>query len=69
LALDPKVGREAAFYNFAARLLERLGYDGGVLGSFSFKVHSPSFYVVNDDEILLLVQEDKMLTRLKDPEP
>jgi len=29
LALDPKVGQEAAVDNFAAKLLEKLGYDDG----------------------------------------
>jgi len=29
LALDPKVGQEAAVVNFASKLLEKLGYDDG----------------------------------------
>jgi hypothetical protein len=80
LALDPKVGQEAAVDNFAAKLLEKLGYDDGdriifirralplvICGVSSLA--QTDLCVMDDDEVLLLVQEDKRLLSLKDPEP
>ncbi|KAM6493592.1 hypothetical protein JOM56_011726 [Amanita muscaria] len=80
LALDPKVGQEAAVDNFASKLLEKLGYDDGdriifvrralplvICGVYSSA--QTDICVMDDNEILLLVQEDKRLLSLKDPEP
>jgi hypothetical protein len=80
LALDPKVGQEAAVDNFAARLLEKLGYDDGdriifirralplvICGVSSLA--QTDICVMDDNEVLLLVQEDKRLLSVKDPEP
>lgn len=80
LALDPKVGQEAAVENFAAKLMEKLRYDDGsriiFIGRASpllicglTTVAQTDICVMDDDEILLLVQEDKRLSSLKDPEP
>ena len=79
LALDPKVGQESAVDNLAAKLLEKLGYDDG--GRIIFvrralpllicgvaSLAQTDICVMDDNEILLLVQEDKRLTSLKDPE-
>ena len=79
LALDPKVGLEAAVVNLAAKLLDKLGYDYG--GRIIFFRRALPFLicgvtslaqtdicVMDDNEILLLVQ-DKDLTSMKDPEP
>jgi hypothetical protein len=80
LALDPKVGQESARDNFSAKLLEKLGYDDG--DRIIFPRHSLPFVicgitsqaqtdlcVMDDREILLLLQEDKRASSLKDPEP
>lgn len=80
LALDPKVGQEAAIDNFAAKLLEKLGYDDAdriifirralplvICGVSSLA--QTNICVMDDDEILLLLQEDNRLLSLKDPEP
>jgi len=80
LALDPKVGQEAAVDNFAAKLLEKLGYDDGdriifIRRALPFVICGVSSFaqtdvcVMDDNEVLLLVQEDKRLLSLKDPEP
>ncbi|KAF8240065.1 hypothetical protein L208DRAFT_1352965 [Tricholoma matsutake] len=80
LALDPKVGQEAAVDNFAAKLLEKLGYDDGdriifIRRALPFLICGVSSFaqtdvcVMDDNEVLLLVQEDKRLLSLKDPEP
>lgn len=79
LALDPKVGHESAVDNFAAKLLEKLEYDDGeriifVRRALPFLIcgvtsmAQTDICVMDDNEILLLVQEDKRLTSLKDPE-
>ncbi|KIJ16035.1 hypothetical protein PAXINDRAFT_11074 [Paxillus involutus ATCC 200175] len=80
LALDPKVGQEAAVVNFASKLLEKLGYDDG--GRIIFfrralpllicgvsSLAQTDICVMDDNEILLLVQADEGLSSLKDPEP
>ncbi|KAF8508943.1 hypothetical protein BU17DRAFT_56480 [Hysterangium stoloniferum] len=80
LALDPKVGQETAVDNFAAKLLEKLGYDEGdriifIRRALPFLICGTTcsaqtdVCVMSDDEILLLVQDDKRLFSLKDPEP
>lgn len=80
LALDPKVGQEAAVDNFAAKLLEKLGYDDDdriifIRRALPFLICGVSSFaqtdvcVMDDNEVLLLVQEDKRLLSLKDPEP
>ena len=80
LALDPKAGQEAAVFNFTSKLLEKLGYDDGdriifvrhalplVICGVSSSAQT-DICVMDDNEILLLVQEDKRLLSLKDPEP
>jgi len=80
LAMDPKMGQEAAVDNFAAELLRGLNYDDN--DRIVFIRHALPFLIcgensiaqtdvclMDDDEILLLLQEDKRLTSMKDPEP
>ncbi|KAH8989151.1 hypothetical protein EDB86DRAFT_1927186 [Lactarius hatsudake] len=80
LAVEPKIGQEAAVVNFAAELLRGLGYDDG--NRIVFIRHAIPFLicgensvaqtdvcVMDDNEILLLLQEDKGLTNMTDPEP
>ena len=80
LAMDPKIGQEAAVDNFAAELLRGLEYDDE--NRIVFIRHAIPFLicgensvaqtdvcVMDDNEILLLLQEDKRLTSMKDPEP
>ncbi|KAF8147671.1 hypothetical protein B0H34DRAFT_738734 [Crassisporium funariophilum] len=79
LAMDPKMGLEAAVDNFAAELLRGLEYDDNdrivliryaipflICGETSI---AQTDVCVMDDEILLLLQDDKRLTSMKDPEP
>ncbi|KAH9071197.1 hypothetical protein EDB83DRAFT_2541838 [Lactarius deliciosus] len=80
LAMEPKIGQEAAVVNFAAELLRGLGYDDD--NRIVFIRHAIPFLicgensvaqtdvcVMDDNEILLLLQEDKGLTNMADPEP
>ena len=80
LALDPKVGQESAVGNFASKLLEKLGYDAE--DRIIFMRHALPFEIcgttsltqtdvciMDDNEILCLVHEDKRATNIKDPEP
>jgi len=80
LPMDPKIGQEAAVDNFAAELLRGLNYDDN--DRIVFIWHALPFLIcgensiaqtdvciMDDDEILLLLQEDKRLTSMKDPEP
>ncbi|KAH9979646.1 hypothetical protein BJV74DRAFT_888074 [Russula compacta] len=80
LAMGPKIGQEAAVGNFAAELLRGLDYDGA--NRIAFIRHAIPFLICggnslaqtdvcifDDNEILLLLQEDKRLTSMKDPEP
>jgi hypothetical protein len=80
LAMDPKAGQEAAVDNFAAELLRSLDYDDK--DRIVFIWHTIPFLIcgensaahidvciMDDNEILLLLQEDKKLTSMKDPEP
>jgi len=80
LAMDPKIGQEVAVDNFAAELLRGLNYDDN--DRIVFIWHALPFLIcrensiaqtdvciMDDDEILLLLQEDKRLTSMKDPEP
>jgi hypothetical protein len=80
LAMDPKVGQEAAVDNFAAELLRGLDYDDNdrivfIRHAIPFltcgqnSVAQTDICILDDDEILLLLQEDKRLTSMKDPEP
>jgi hypothetical protein len=77
LAMDPKIGQEAAVVNFAAELLRGLDYDDEyrivfirhaipflICGGNS--VAQTDVCIMDDNEILLLLQEDKSM---KDPEP
>ena len=80
LAMDPKISLQAAVDNFAAELLRGLEYDDNdrivfiryaipflICGETS--VAQTDVCVMNNDEILLLLQEDKRLISMKDPEP
>ena len=80
LAMDPKIGQEAAADNFAAELLRGLEYDDE--NRIVFIRHAIPFLIcgensvaqtdvciMDDNEILLLLQEDNKLTSMKDPEP
>ncbi|CAA7263532.1 unnamed protein product [Cyclocybe aegerita] len=80
LAMDPKMGQEAAVANFAAELLRGLEYDDNdrivfIRHAIPFLICGETLIaqtdvcVIDDDEILLLLQEDKRLTSMKDPEP
>ncbi|KAJ3507339.1 hypothetical protein NLJ89_g6355 [Agrocybe chaxingu] len=76
-AMDPKVGQEAAIGDFAAELLRGLEYDDN--DRIIFIRHAVPFLicgktsiahtdvcVMDDDEILLLLQDNKTLTSVKD---
>lgn len=80
LAMDPKISLQAAVDNFAAELLRGLEYHDNdrivfiryaipflICGETS--VAQTDVCVMNNDEILLLLQEDKRLISMKDPEP
>jgi len=80
LALNPKVGQESAVDTFVSKLLEQSGYDAE--DRIIFIRHALPFVIcgttslaqtdvciMDDNEILLLVQEDKRATSIKDPEP
>jgi len=80
LAQNPKVGQEAAVDNFAARLLETLGYALGrrvivTRQALPFVIcgtqcsAQTDVCVCDDNDYLLLVQEDKRLENPEDPEP
>jgi hypothetical protein len=80
LAMNPKVGQEAAVGNFAAELLRGLEYDDENMIAFiqyaipflicgENVVAQTDVCIMDDNEILLLLQEDKNLTSMKDPEP
>jgi hypothetical protein len=79
LAMDPKVGQDAAVDNFAAELLRGLDYDNE--NRIIFIRHALPFLIcgensvaqtdvciIDDNEILLLLQKDKRLTSMTDPE-
>jgi hypothetical protein len=80
LAMNPKIGQEAAVDKFAVELLRSLGYDDEnrivfirhaipfpICGDNS--VAQTDVCIMDDNEILLLLQEDNRLTSMKDPEP
>jgi hypothetical protein len=79
LVLDPQVGQEAVVHNFAAKLLEKLGYDEGERITFTQRalpiVSSGVSYITQadvcvmdkDNQILLILHTS--LPSLKDPEP
>ncbi|KAN0107284.1 hypothetical protein V8E52_010336 [Russula decolorans] len=80
LAMDPKVGQDAAVDNFAADLLRGLDYDNE--NRIVFIRHAIPFLIcggnsvaqidvctIDDNDVLLLLQKDKTLTSMKDPEP
>lgn len=79
LAHDPKIGQEAAVDSFAQKLLEKLGYASGyriILTRQSLPLlicgsncNAQADVCICDDIILLLVQEDKCLDSVIDPEP
>ncbi|KAH8992722.1 hypothetical protein EDB92DRAFT_1815857 [Lactarius akahatsu] len=80
LATDPKTGQEAAVVNFAAELLKDLEYDDDnrivfIRRAIPFltcredSIAQIDVCIMDDNDILLLLQEDKILTSMKDPEP
>jgi hypothetical protein len=80
LAHDPKVGQEAAVDNFAARLLETLGYVSGhrviiTSQALPFLIcrkqcsARTDICICDENDYLLLVQEDKRLENPEGPEP
>ncbi|KAH9005573.1 hypothetical protein EDB86DRAFT_2879210 [Lactarius hatsudake] len=78
LATDLKTGQEAAVVNFAAELLSGLEYDEDnkivfIRHAIPFllveKTQSIDVCITDDNEILLLLQEDKRLASMKDSEP
>ena len=81
LAHDPKMGQEAAVDSFAEKLLEKLGYASGfriILTRQSLPLlicgsncsAQTDVCICDEDDILLLVQEDKRLSDKDiDPEP
>jgi hypothetical protein len=80
LAQNPKVGQEAAVDNFAARLLETLGYASGrrvivtrqalplIICGTQCSAQT-DVCICDENDYLLLVQEDKRLENSEDPEP
>jgi len=80
LAMTPKVGQESAVDQFAYELLKRLRYDSEdkiiiIRRAFPFVICGETrqaqtdLCIVDDNEVVLLVQEDKRLSSNKDPEP
>ena len=84
LAMDPKIGQEAAATNFAVELLKSLDYDDEnrivfirrTIPFFNYGTNTaaqPDVCIMDDEnQILLLLQEDNGLTNvmnMKDPEP
>jgi hypothetical protein len=80
LVLDPQIGQEAAVDNFAAKLLETLGYDEGnritfirralpiVISGVPYIAQADLCVMDVDNQILLILQHTS-LSSLKDPEP
>ena len=80
LVLDPQIGRDSVVDNFAAKLLEKLGYDDGdriifirreipiVISGVPYTTQA-DVCVMDDDNQILLILQDKLLPSLKDPEP
>ena len=80
LVLDPQIGQEAVVDNFAAKLLEKLGYDEGdriiftrrvlpiVFGGVSYTTQA-DVCVMDDDDQILLIWQNTLIPSLKDPEP
>ncbi|KAI0269476.1 hypothetical protein BGY98DRAFT_1014873 [Russula aff. rugulosa BPL654] len=80
LAINPKIGQEAAVDNFAAELLRALDYDDEkrivfIRRAIPFlvcgvnSVAQTDVCIMDDNEIQLLLQDDKRLTSMNDPEP
>ena len=80
LVLDPQVGQEAVVDNFAAKLLEKLGYDDGDRIIFTRRalpiVVSGVLYttlanvcVMDANNQILLILQSELVPSLKDPEP
>jgi hypothetical protein len=81
LAMNPKIGQEAAVDNLVAELLRGLDYDDE--NRIVFIRHAIPFLICGENlvtqtdvciiddknQILLLLQEDKRSTSMKDPEP
>ena len=80
LAMGPKIGQEAAVENFVAELLKGLDYDDEnrlvfIRYTIPFLICGENLFaqndvcIMDDNEILLLLQENKRLTSMVDPEP
>ena len=78
LAMDSKLGQETTVINLAAESLKGLAYfdeNGIVFPRIPFltcgenSVSQTDVWVRDDNEVLLLLQEDKRLTSMTDPEP
>ena len=78
--LDPQIFQEAAVENFAAKLLEKLGYDEGeriifirrdlpvIIGGVRY-IAQANVCVMDKDGQVLLILQGTSLPNLKDPEP
>ena len=80
LVLDPQVGQESVIDNFAAKLLEELGYDDGDRIIFTRRAlpiiiagepytTQADVCVMDDNDRILLILQDKLMPSLRDPEP
>ena len=80
LVLDPQIGQDSVVDNFAAKLLEKMGYDDGdriifirreipiVISGVPYTTQA-DVCVMDDDNQILLILQDKLLPGLKDSEP
>ena len=80
LVLDPQIGRESVVDNFAAKLLEMLGYDDGhriifirrelpIVVSGVLYTTQADVCVMDDNYQILLILHDELIPSFKDPEP
>ena len=80
LVLDPQVGQESVVDNFAAKLLEKLGYDDGDRIIFTRRAlpivvagepytTQVDVCVMDDNNQILLILQDNLMPSLMDPEP
>ena len=80
LVLDPQVGQESVVDNFAAKLLEKLGYDHGdriiftrralpIIVSGVLYTTQASVCVMDENNQILLILQGELMPGLKDPEP
>ena len=80
LVLDPQVGQEAVVDNFAAKLLEKLGYGDGdriifirralpIVVSGVLYTTLANVCVMDANNQILLILQNELVPSLKDPEP